>query len=131
VTSLAFLRCCTLLGDPGLRPTNEAAWAPAADVYETPAGVVVELEVPGADRATLRILVEGAALRVEGRKAPAVSPGDRAGVARVHRAERGSGAFARTLRLPGPVDGRRGRARLADGLLTILLPRLRASGDRP
>jgi HSP20 family protein len=95
-------------------------------VYSTAAAVVVALELPGTAAAAVRIVVEDGVLVVEGVKGPTVPPAGRATVERFLRVERSDGPFRRALRLPCPVDASRGRARLEDGVLTVILPR----GDR-
>jgi HSP20 family molecular chaperone IbpA len=66
-------------------------------------------------------------LVVEGRKGETVRRDRRPAVRRFHMIERASGPFRRVVRLPVGIDAGGGQARLADGLLTVVLPR-RATG---
>jgi HSP20 family protein len=96
------------------------AWAPAADIYETPANdVVVKIELPEMKREDIKVTVENSVLTIEGeRKVDAsIAP------EHYHRIERASGAFRRSFTLPSTVDASRVSAGYQDGVLTVTLPR--------
>ena len=94
-------------------------WQPDVDVFETEKNLVVRLELAGVRGADLRVTVDGDALRISGvRLAP--EPGD---VQRLHQMEIATGPFERRLRMPLPFDRERVHANLADGFLTVTLPK--------
>lgn len=93
---------------------------PPVDVMETPGEVVVLIEVPGLSRDEIDLYVEGRAVIVAGVKRLRPPDGSR----RFHGVEREQGRFERRIEMLCPVNTHRGRARLADGLLTVTFPRV-------
>ena len=96
-----------------------APWVPRADVYETPDGFVVTLEIPGLDREEIDILVEGLCLSLSGTR-PEPAPPD---CVRWHQMEITHGRFERILILPQEADPERITATYKDGFLFIHVPR--------
>ncbi|MBM4018745.1 MAG: Hsp20/alpha crystallin family protein [Planctomycetes bacterium] len=92
---------------------------PPMNIWETGDGYVVACEVPGLEMADLEVYVAGDQLTVSGRRAEAVPE---QGVT-LHRRERDSGHFSRAITLPGPVDSTKTEATLADGVLTVRIPK--------
>lgn len=87
-------------------------------VVEDPEGFVVEAPLPGVDPASVELTVAGDTLTITGER----SLPEEAGIARVHRRERWSGRFVRTLGLPDGVDTEKVSAEARDGLLLVRLP---------
>ena len=94
---------------------------PPLDVIETDEAVEILLDVPGVAVSSLRVLMKGAVVLVAGEKWVS-GPGP--GTGGYHLVERGSGRFARAVRLSGAFEGSRVRATLADGELRISVPKL-------
>ena len=96
-------------------------WAPPIDIYETDAAYVITVEVPGVSRDQVELAVEDRRLTIRGRRleTPARS-GDRL---HYHLVERGYGTFARSFEFAQRVDVERVNADLAEGVLTITLPK--------
>ena len=94
---------------------ERADWTPAADIYETEAGFVLALDLPGIDREALEIDVEDNRLIVKGTRAIEES--------RQYRTERPRGKFLRTFSVPGSVDQGKIGAEYKDGVLQIRLPK--------
>jgi HSP20 family protein len=111
----------TLAGERLDFPAVAPAWVPAADVYETENGYVLEIELPGLVRDEVTIEVRGAELVVRGERNVA---GARS--AAFQRLERRYGPFARSFRFPDAVDAERVTAELRDGLLRVEAARARA-----
>ncbi|MCX7934103.1 MAG: Hsp20/alpha crystallin family protein [Planctomycetota bacterium] len=94
------------------------AWSPAADMYETAAGLVVLLDVSGCRPEDLRLQIEGDTLIVRGVRCDR-QPREK----RVYRLmEIHHGPFERRIALSRPVHAAAGRATLRDGMLEIFLP---------
>ncbi|MBW2270051.1 MAG: Hsp20/alpha crystallin family protein [Deltaproteobacteria bacterium] len=94
-------------------------WQPDVDIFETEKKLVVRLELAGVQGAELQVTVDGDALRISGvRLAP--EPAD---VRRLHQMEIATGPFERRLRMPIPFDREGVSAHLADGFLTVTLPK--------
>lgn len=94
-------------------------WQPDVDVFETESEVVVLAEIAGIRSDDLRVTVDGDELRISGvRRVP-----DRSDVKRLLQMEITAGPFERRLRIPIAFDRERVSAHLADGFLTVTLPR--------
>jgi HSP20 family protein len=103
------------------------AWAPPIDVYETGTSFVVTAEVPGMSREQVDLLFEDTRLTIRGRRSDRGATGD---VVRFHQVERGSGSFARTFEFADRIDVEHASADLADGVLTVTLPKAPAAPAR-
>ena len=94
-------------------------WQPEVDVYETERAFVVRVELAGVQSEDVRVTVDADELRIRGvRRAPESTE-----VLRLHRMEITSGPFERRLRIPIPFVREAVTANLADGFLTVTLPR--------
>jgi HSP20 family protein len=98
---------------------------PSFNVWEEGDVVYAEAEVPGVKAEDLDISVVGKELTVKGRRVGAT-----AAEATYHRRERGTGEFARTVKLPVDVDAEKVEASLVDGVLTITLPKAETAKPR-
>lgn len=97
---------------------------PPLNVFRKDHDVIVIAEVPGLKKEDLSIEAKGNTMRIAGTKSIAL--GDKTSV---HRRERRSGRFDRTVTLPIEIDAERIKAECRDGLLAIFLPR--AEQDKP
>ena len=94
-------------------------WQPDVDIFETDKHVVVRLELAGVRASDLQVTVDGDELRISGvRVAP--EPAD---VRRLHQMEIATGPFERRLRIPIAFAREGVNAHLADGFLTVTLPK--------
>ena len=109
-----------ILESQGTLPAG-ASWDPNADVVEEPGELTILVEVPGLSAAELSVGVQGNALVVRGTKRAPTSPAE---ASRFLCMERFFGEFEKRVPLPVPVNVRRARATLANGVLTIVLPRV-------
>ena len=98
-----------------------AECTPPLDIIETEAGIEAILDIPGVTASAVEIVFSRNVLLVTGQKLPAVCEDGNAGF---HIAERAFGRFARAIAVDGAFDAGRATARLADGELRIVLPRL-------
>ncbi len=94
-------------------------WRPDVDVFEATEAVIVRADLAGVANDDLHVTVDGQVLRIQGvRRAP--EAGD---VRRLHQMEIATGPFERAVRIPIPFERDRVSAHLADGFLTVTLPR--------
>ena len=93
---------------------------PSLDVVETESAMEVVVDVSGVPRDALRVLIREGVLLIAGEKAPPLSKGEQT----FHLVEREFGRFARAVRLTGALDIAKSHATLADGELTIVLPKM-------
>jgi HSP20 family protein len=91
------------------------SWRPVTDVAETETGYQVSLELPGFKRDEITINVEGDTLSVSGEYAQA-EDGEQ-------RHARRSGRFSYRTLLPKNADGDKIGASLADGVLSLSIPK--------
>ncbi len=91
--------------------------APAVDILEKAEEILVEIELPGVPDKDIKILLYPNRVEVSGikRGSPLVE-----GV-RYHRLEREFGAFRREVFVPRAIDPDRTFARLANGVLIVVL----------
>ena len=90
---------------------------PPLDVIEGDSDVTVRVEIPGVDPAQLDVAVTGDELTISGEKKEAT---ERKGRYYYHSETR-SGAFRRSITLPGGVDSQNVRADYTNGVLTVQL----------
>jgi len=110
--------------------TGEArAWVPAVDIVEKKDAYVIYAELPGVDAPQANVSFEQNVLTIRGeRPSPIGAAGE--GDLRVYAAERVSGPFERSLRLPKFVDGERISAEFTNGVLTVTVPKAQAAQPR-
>ena len=113
-----------LFGEFGDRLRGDR-WLPDVDVFESTSSVVVRVELAGVRSEDLRVTVDGGTLRVSGVRRVI----DRSDVKRLHQMEIATGPFERRVQIPVPIDREAVSANLADGYLTVVLPR-REAGPR-
>jgi HSP20 family protein len=97
---------------------------PPINIFQQGDDFVALVELPGVSKDEIEIQVKEGAIRVSGRKTISFE----AGVS-VHRRERVSGVFNRTITLPVEVDADRVKAEYKDGLLALSIPR--TESDKP
>jgi HSP20 family protein len=92
-------------------------WYPAADVYQTPEGWVVKVELAGVSPDDIKISIAGSVLHIEGSR----KDGSCAAGADYHQMEITYSSFEKTLRFPAPIDGAKVEREFENGLLLIKL----------
>jgi HSP20 family protein len=95
-------------------------WTPSVDIYETPAEVVVQAELPGVKREDIQIELTDDRLTLRGKK----ERSQEAENATYQLLERNYGEFERSFVLNVPVDIDKAEASYRDGVLTIRLPKV-------
>ncbi len=94
----------------------EMPWSPAADLTESDDSYVVHIELPGVHKDQLNVQVMDRELEVTGEIEP---PAD----GKRHRSSRRTGQFAYRTVFPGDIKAREVTAELADGVLTVRVPK--------
>jgi HSP20 family protein len=97
---------------------------PPVNVFQQGDDLVAIVELPGVDKHALNIQAKENTIRIAGRKAIDYSEN-----VSLHRRERLSGVFDRTLVVPMQIDPDGIKAEYNDGLLAIFIPR--AERDKP
>jgi|SRR5580765_5557315 len=92
-------------------------WYPAADVYQTPDGWVVKVELAGVSGDEIEIAIEGNSLYIAG------SRKDRSCASGIsyQQMEITYSSFEKTLRFPSPIDGATIEHMFENGILIITL----------
>ena len=93
------------------------SWAPAVDVCERPAEIVIIVEIPGIDRADIKLSWHDGVLTISGVKRQ--QPDN--GIARYHCVERNYGHFRRDIAISIPIEQDKARAELREGVMRIYL----------
>ncbi len=107
-----------------VRPGTRARSFPAVNLWETDEVIYAEAELPGLKFEDIEILVKGSELTLKGeRKAETQED------VTYHRRERAFGTFSGTIQLPVEIDTEAVEASLANGVLTITMPK--AASVRP
>lgn len=96
---------------------TQSTFAPAIDVRANDDEVVFHCDVPGIKQDDLEITVENGVLTIKGQRRYEGSDKDRVWLGRSY------GAFARSFTLPDYVDPDAMTADLADGVLTLRVPK--------
>jgi len=97
----------------------ERAFRPAVDVWSSEDGLTVQAELPGVDIKDIDIAVKGDHLTLRGK----IEAEERKDTETVHRRERVTGEFVRTLQLPFKANAQAVKASYKNGVLTVAVPR--------
>ncbi len=114
-----------LFDDGGtVRQRKVAAGWPRVGLYDRGSELVLRAELPGVAQKDIDVTIDQHLLTLRGERNVRGPEGYS-----VHRQERGSMRFARSFTLPCRVDSERANATLANGMLTLVLPK--APEDQP
>jgi HSP20 family protein len=97
---------------------------PPVNVFQQGDDLVAIMELPGVARGDLQVEAKDNRIRISGQKAVNYDEG-----VSVHRGERLSGKFDRTLTMPIRIDADRIKAEFRDGILALFIPQ--AEADKP
>lgn len=98
---------------------------PLMNVYTNEDQAIVTAELPGVSADEVEISVIGETITIQGDRKPDEVETEKT----IHRQERISGRFNRSIELPFPVETDHVQASMKNGILTIQLPR--AEEDKP
>jgi len=99
---------------------------PLINITEDKNAYYVSAELPGVKSADLELNVTANQLTLAGERRIAEQASD----VRYHRREREAGRFSRAIALPGDVNADEVKAKLADGVLTITVPKAEKTKPR-
>ena len=107
------------------RPWGRTMWSPAVEATETPTAYVVTAELPGIAPSDVDVEIANGMLTVKGAKAEEKREEDTERT--WHLWERSYGSFERSFRFPAEVDEAKVSAELANGVLTVKVPKSEVS----
>lgn len=94
-----------------------ATW-PRLNVFDTGTALVLKAEVPGIQESDIKLEINQDVFSLAGERKSNVPEGYS-----LHRRERASVKFSRSLALPCKVDAEKTTAQLSNGILTVTLPK--------
>ncbi len=106
------------------RGTAAGGSYPPVNIFQQGDDFIAVLEIPGVGKDDLAIEAKENTIRISGRKAIEYGEG-----ASVHRRERLSGVFDRSIALPIDINADAVRAEYRDGVLALFIPR--AEHEKP
>lgn len=96
-------------------------WSPSVDLYETQEAFIVEADLPGMKGDDVKVEVKENSFILHGRRSSDRSGSD----GRFYCQERSFGGFSRQMTLPEPVDENKVKVEFSDGVLRVILPKLK------
>lgn len=100
--------------------------APKVDMLDRKKEIVVRAELPGVNKDDVQVTVSGQHLTIRAQKRYE----ERKAEDRYYHYEMSHGEFQRTLYLPEEVDDSKTKARFTDGVLELVLPKMKKSSER-
>ena len=104
--------------------TSSRGAFPPVNTFQEGDNIVIIAEIPGVSRDDVEIQVKNRQVRLSGKKS--IDYGEKASV---HRRERDSGKFDRTVTVPFEIDADKVKAEYRNGVLALFVPR--AESDKP
>lgn len=106
------------------RPVEQTFVAPPVDIREDKDAFILVADMPGVDKRGVSVTLDGTDLTVTGERTVAAPAGEE-----LHR-ESSHRSFRRTFEIAPVIDSARISARVADGVLTLTLPKTEAVKPR-
>jgi len=106
--------------------SDETGFKPLADVAEADDSVRIRLELPGVPPASVQVRVQGECVEVSGEKVPDFPQGEASYLC----LERIFGRFRRVFEVVGAVNLAQVTARMRDGILEVVIPKVRERRGR-
>jgi HSP20 family protein len=116
-----------LVAESFVRPQGgHNAIQPAVNLYETDGEYVLRVSAPGLNPDNFEITAQQNVLTIQGH----IQEEQQEEGARYHVREQRFGEFLRTVRFPTPIDAEKIQASLANGILTVRVPKSEAAKPR-
>jgi HSP20 family protein len=119
-----------VFGDTFATPAANAEatveWAPAVDIHEEPDRFVVQADLPGVESKDLNVTADNGVLTISGQRRSEQREQHKG----LSRLERVAGSFLRRFTLPENVKTDDIRARHANGVLEVTIPKVQAPEPR-
>ena len=101
-------------------------WSPNVDIYETSDSIVLKGELPGIEKNDINVEVKEDTIIIKGERKFKRNIREE----NYHRMERSYGLFKRSFALPGKVMKEGVKAKHRDGVLEIIMPKVKKTGRR-
>jgi HSP20 family protein len=98
-------------------------WAPSADISETDQEYLIRAELPAVKKEDVKVTLDQGMITIHGERTEDKETKDE----KFHRVESFRGAFSRSFSVPDNIDDEGIRAESKDGVLTVRLPKTKAS----
>ena len=108
-------RHISILSSTAARPAREITWQPAADVYRTPSGWLLKLELAGVTPDDIQISMAGSAVTISGVRRDHISEQNCCH----YSMEISYSRFQRTIHLPCDVSSAALETRYENGILLV------------
>jgi HSP20 family protein len=95
------------------------AWSPAVDIHETDEAYILVADLPGLSQKDIEVKVIEDRVTIRGTRNHDVAEPEKG----YWQRERAEGAFERSFRLQGGIDGAKVDAHFENGVLTVKLPK--------
>jgi HSP20 family protein len=110
-------------GRIGTENGGKFAWAPSADISETDSEYLIRAELPAVKKEDVKVTIDQGIITIQGERKEDKETQDE----KFHRVESFRGAFSRSFSVPDNIDEKAVRADAKDGVLTVHLPKTKAS----
>ena len=110
----------------GAENGGKFAWAPSADISETDQEYLIRAELPAVKKEDVKVTLDQGMITIHGERKEEKETRDE----KFHRVESFRGAFSRSFSVPDNIDEKAIRADSKDGVLTVHLPKSKATTAR-
>lgn len=101
-------------------------WTPSADISETEQEYLIRAALPAVRKEDVKVTLDQGTITIHGERKEEKETSDE----KFHRVETFRGAFSRSFSVPDNIDEKAIRAESKDGVLTVHLPKTKASTAR-
>ena len=101
-------------------------WAPSADISETDQEYLIRAELPAVKKEDVKVTLDQGMITIHGERKEDKETKDE----KFHRVESFRGAFSRSFSVPDNIDDKGIRAESKDGVLTVHLPKTKATAAK-
>lgn len=110
----------------GAENGGKFAWAPSADISETDTEYLIRAELPAVKKEDVKVTLEPGMITIQGER----KEEKETKLEKFHRVESFRGAFSRSFSVPDNIEENAIRADSKDGVLTVHLPKAKATAPK-